>query len=698
MPPPARVHSCPGNPVLLQLSAAECDRLIVPRSTSQRLPLTERLIGAYTSANGREPTRGDVKSWDKSIPVVVKALLETGRGEVEVQVEVDLPHTNSAVDLVLCGRHPGTGSDSYLAIELKQVRHATVDSACPIAVDLGFGDGKHKLHPVRQIQRYCDYMVRYLAHLQEDPERLKGVALLHNARDAGVEALFKLPESSHGFLYTLDDMERFRQLLVGRFAPASGKPAAEALRRARRYPLLKVTDIARQRSVKNGGLELLDEQYVAFDRISRHLEKTAPLTGLKVGLFYEPTPTGSTSVAEPKRVYILRGGPGSGKSAVALQLQRVFNQKGHEAVLASGSHAYTETLREITISTARRGEVAQKKALARRLYRYFNSFADAPPDSVEVLICDEAHRMRRNSTHRYTRKEVRDDDRPQATELIRAAKVPVFLLDDHQSIRPDEVGTARYLKEVAESMGCRVEVTDLSGTFRAGGSLRFRSWVQQLLGLDDSDPVSWEPDGRMTLTVADSPEQMERFIQERGLEGMTARITAGFCWPWSPPAGHTLVNDVQIGDWHRPWNVKPEHTVPHAPRSDVWATDARGIGQIGCVYTAQTFEYDWNGVIIGPDLLYRDGAFRVNRTASEDGAFDRGIDDAMVTRCIRNAYHVLLTRGVVGTVLYAVDPATHNALRELIPGTIGMQHYDGAEPRLTAEGSHLPPAHRRRRG
>ncbi|MFJ2812097.1 DUF2075 domain-containing protein [Streptomyces sp. NPDC087294] len=684
--------------MLLQSSAAELGQLVVARPGSTLLPLTEQLITKHSEIKGRTAGQGDIASWNNSIPVVVEALLECGRGEVVVQIEVDLPHTNSAVDLVLCGRRPGTGTDSYLAVELKQVRHATVDPRCPIAVDLGFGDTKNKLHPVRQVQRYCEYMVRYLPHLRESADRLTGVALLHNARDPDVEALFELQESEHGFLYTLDDLDRFRRALVSRFAPASGTRAALALDQARSEPLLKVTDVARQRSVTGGGLTLLDEQYLAFDLITRRLEKAAPFTGFDVGLFYDPADAHAPAV-EPgdKHVYILRGGPGSGKSAVALELQRELSVKGRETVLASGSHAYTETLREIMISTARQGQVADKRRSALKIYRYFNSFTDSAPDSLDVLICDEAHRMRRNSTGRWTPKELRDDDRPQATELIRAAKVPIFLLDDHQSIRPDEVGTADYLKKLAEDSGCVVEVTDLEGTFRAGGSKLYQRWVQQLLGFDDSDPVAWRPDGRMTLVVADGPEQMEQFIHERALEGATARITAGFCWPWSDPDEDRLVDDVVIGGWRRPWNVKPNSSVPNAPKSDLWSTDRRGIDQIGCVYTAQTFEYDWNAVIIGPDLLFRNGKFTVDRSASSDPAFRGPFDDTIINRCIRNAYHVLLTRGVVGTVVYAVDPETHNELRRLIPGTIGMQHYDGAPSRLTAEGPQLPPAYRERR-
>ncbi|GAA2126163.1 DUF2075 domain-containing protein [Streptomyces synnematoformans] len=685
--------------MLLQLSAAELGPLIDVEGESEDTQLTQKLRALHQDIKGRPASPGDIASWNNSIPVVVRALLARGLGGVEVQIEFDLPHTSSAVDLVLCGQRPGTGEDSYLAVELKQVRHASVDPECPVAVDLGYGEGKNKLHPVRQVQRYCDYMKRYIPHLQRIEDPLTGVALLHNARDEHVAALFDLHETAHGWLYTLDDIDRFEGILTSKFTDASGGRAAKALAGGRWYPLRKVTDVARQRSVTGGGLTLLDEQVVAFDRITRRLERAAPLSRVGLELFYDAEAAHAAAPASGrKHVYILRGGPGSGKSAVALELQRELGLKGHEAVLASGSHAYTETLREIMTGSARRGQLAEKRRASCRLYRYFNSFTDASPDSVDVLICDEAHRLRRNSTDRWTPREVRDDDRPQAIELFRAAKVPIFLLDDHQSIRPDEVGTAEYLRELALDHGYSVSVEDLEGTFRAGGSKQYQGWVQQLLGLGTvSDPVGWRSDGRMALTVADSPEQMEQFILERASEGATARITAGFCWPWSNPNGDELVNDVRIGEWHRPWNVKPQHEVPNAPKSDLWSTDRRGVGQIGCVYTAQTFEYDWNGVIIGPDLLFRDGMFRVDRSASRDPGFRGGIEDQVVERCIRNAYHVLLTRGVVGTVLYAVDQDTHNELRRLIPGTIGMQNVDGARPRLTAEGSQLPPAYRTRR-
>jgi DUF2075 family protein len=152
--------------------------------------------------------------------------------------------------------------------------------------------------------------------------------------------------------------------------------------------------------------------------------------------------------------------------------------------------------------------------------------------------------------------------------------------------------------------------------------------------------------------------------------GETARMTAGYCWPWSDPRPDgTLVNDVQLGGWSRPWNVKSDRRVGDAPGCPFWATDPDGFGQVGCVYTAQGFEYDWSGVIIGPDLVARNGWLVTDRDEFKDPNFRsrKTVSDAEADRLIRNTYKVLMTRGMRGTILYAADPETRAFLAGLIP-------------------------------
>ena len=190
------------------------------------------------------------------------------------------------------------------------------------------------------------------------------MVLLHNARDESVAPLFDLPESGQGALYTLDDLPVFRRLLATRFAPGRGSAAGKELAEAKSKQPLTTTKLAGRFSSSDGGLTLLDEQYVGYDRVLRQVTRAVPL--FEGDAFVE-----SDAV---KRVFVFRGGPGSGKSAIALELQRELRLRGRTAVLASGSHAYTGTLRHQFTATARHGEVTRKRKAGDKLYQYFNSF------------------------------------------------------------------------------------------------------------------------------------------------------------------------------------------------------------------------------------------------------------------------------------------------------------------------------------
>jgi hypothetical protein len=304
-----------------------------------------------------------------------------------------------------------------------------------------------------------------------------------------------------------------------------------------------------------------------------------------------------------------------------------------------------------------------------RLFKYFNTFIDAERNGLDVLILDEAHRIRETSANRYTKAQSRTG-RPQVDELISAARVPVFLLDEHQVVRPGELGTVSDIEAHARGLGLAVQKISLNDQFRCGGSEAYLDWVRRLLGLSAGGPSPWPGDPAFAVQLAESPQELEQALRSRLNAGYGARMTAGFCWPWSPPrADGSLVSDIVIGSWARPWNLKSERAVGGAPPSSLWATEPAGFGQVGCVYTAQGFEYDWNGVLIGPDLVWRDHGWVAVRSASKDPDFRSrtAVGDLEFGRLIRNVYKVLLTRGMIGTVICSTDEETRAMLRSLVP-------------------------------
>nr|WP_325048358.1 DNA/RNA helicase domain-containing protein [Desertihabitans brevis] len=143
-------------------------------------------------------------------------------------------------------------------------------------------------------------------------------------------------------------------------------------------------------------------------------------------------------------------------------------------------------------------------------------------------------------------------------------------------------------------------------------------------------------------------------------------MAAGYCWPWSDVrSGEALKADVRIDDWHRPWNNKKETTVGDAPGTPFWASDARGFEQVGCVYTAQGFEYDWSGVIMGPDLVWREDRWVARPEHSHDSQAKKGSPEEF-DRAVRNTYKVLLTRGMKGQTVFSTDAETQALLERLV--------------------------------
>jgi uncharacterized protein len=596
------------------------------------------LTDNFAHVHGRSPSPFEARSWERSIPALMAALKEAGLGQVEVLLEYGLPLTSKRADAILAGEHPTTGEPSYVVIELKQWSSAAPDDEEPTLCRVD-AYARPVLNPIEQVRGYCDYLVQFNGALDGHSGRVAGAAYLHNATEFGVAGLREVGQSTRACLFTGDRRGDFLGFLRSRLAPAPGVRAADELMQARVGPSKQLISVAAQEVREREQFVLLDEQRVAYEQVLSAVRKAHR--------------------ADRKTVVVISGGPGTGKSVIALSLLGELYRQGRRALHATGSQSFTTTMRKV---------VGARKREVQNLFKYFNSFMTAEPNDIDVLICDEAHRVRETSANRYTRAQHRTG-KPQIEELLDAARVPVFLLDEHQVVRPGEMGTVEEIKSVAAAKGLQCEVVSLDSQFRCGGSDAYQRWVLRLLGLESGGPVVWEPDGRMQLDVVGSPAELEASLAARRASGYGARMTAGYCWRWTRqiPPGQALPEDVTIGDWARPWNVYGPRSVNGAPPAALWATDPAGFGQVGCVYTAQGFESDWNGVIIGPDLVWRGDRWITDRTQSRDPVFSKSTPDDDVDRLIRNTYKVLLTRGMAGTAIYSTDPETRAKLRELVP-------------------------------
>jgi len=318
------------------------------------------------------------------------------------------------------------------------------------------------------------------------------------------------------------------------------------------------------------------------------------------------------------------------------------------------------------------GTTAARRATAQLTYS--NNYIESDPNSVDVLICDEAHRIREKSTTRFMTSAQIAAMPPQIDELLIAAKVSVFFIDDLQVVRPGEAGSAELIRAAAKKVGADLKEYQLEAQFRCAGSDAFVNWVDNTLGIRPTANQIWNrKDEAFDFRIFRSVEALDLAIRERSTSESSARLVAGFCWPWSKALSDgSLVDDVVIGNFHRPWNANPESKKLAAgiPKASLWAHDPGGINQVGCVYTAQGFEFDYVGVIWGRDLRFDSSTQKwiADKKFSKDNVVRRSGD--AFAAYVRNIYRVLLSRGLKGCYVYCEDEETAKFLLSRCEGVV----------------------------
>src|SRR3954469_2507031 len=433
----------------------------------------------------RSASAAEVRSWDASLAALAADLGQAGLGGVEVLAEYQLPLSSKRVDVVLAGEHPRRGGPSYVVVELKQWTTASLFEGEPeLVVQPTYGP-RPVLHPVAQVRGYVEYLLDFLGVLHGTTDVLTGAAYLHNATDDRVAALRGYPQDEYGRLFTGQDRGAFLGYLRPRLSPANASIHADRLLRSSVAPSKQLLAVAAEELRTREQFVLLDEQKVAFDLVLHEVEKAR--------------------TSDHKSVVIVTGGPGSGKSVIALSLLGELGRRGRTAIHATGSRSFTQTLRKVAGKGSRQTQ---------SLFKYFNSFMDADKNGFDVLVADEAHRLRETSANRWTKAEHRTG-KAQVDELIDAARVPVFLLDQNQVVRPGELGTVEDIEKAARARGLDVHHVDLNAQFRCGGSEAYIDWVERLLGLRPGGPVPWTGDENFEVRVVDSPSAMEAALERK---------------------------------------------------------------------------------------------------------------------------------------------------------------------------------------
>jgi len=627
--------------------------------------IARRLESAFLAHFRYKPSPGEVRSWEESL---ARLGLVVGAAKLEdhgIFLEYQLPLTSRRLDALITGED-ARGAPNAVIVELKQWEKSEQSDADELVSTWVGGAHRDRLHPSVQAGQYRDYLadMHDAFHGEESPVELSACSYLHNYRTVEGDAILDPKFKEWLRRVPLFDADRggdLEEFLGARLEKGKGLPILQRIEDGKLRPSKKFLDHVAKVVSGEPKFVLLDEQRVVFERALAEARRGTTDTG--------------------KRVLLVQGGPGTGKSVLAANLLGKLSADGLNTQYATGSKAFTQTLRKIVRTRA----AAQ--------FRYFNSYTDADPNSVDVLVCDESHRIREKSTNQFTPAAVRANLRPQVDELIAAAKVSVFFIDDRQIVRPGETGSAALIREHAAMAGAQLWEYRLEAQFRCAGSDAFVNWTDNTLGVQPTANQVWnQKDESFEFRVFSTVEALDEAIRRRSSAGASARLVGGFCWPWSNPnADGTLVNDVIVGTFLRPWNAKSSagRLAQGIPPENLWAYDPNGIGQVGCIYTAQGFEFDYVGVIWGNDLRYDQQAQRwIGNTKQSCDTVVKRSGDRFVD-LLKNTYRVLLSRGLKGCYVYCQDSET---AKFLLSRTEGLSmDFPLAQPVLTPIASVLPP-------
>lgn len=595
------------------------------------------------SFSNSKVTGSEFRSWENS-PKAVKLLMELSQvKDTYVTFEYQVPYTQRRIDCMLYGRNDDN-KGVVIHIELKQWDKVVATNIEGNFVETYTGVPNNRVaHPSQQVKGYHNYLTGFVEVFEENEIGLFGCAYCHNYDYIGDEGLYDPMYKSileEYPVYSKNQVQDLALKLKEKLSKGDGFSIYNKFMQSPISPSKKLLESASKIVKNTSDFSLLNDQIVARNIILSKIR--------------------SARTKNEKSVILIKGGPGTGKTVIALHiLAEIAGDKTKRSVFFSTK---SKPLLEGIKNRLDRGSNA--KLLFSNLNQFIPSRVDE--NSIDVLIIDEAHRIGKTSNHQYT-KSIDRTDLAQVETLIRASKVSIFFIDDKQAIRSAEIGSTALIRNYAKKYKCSIEEVDLISQFRCNGSDNYLDWIESVLGHSENKLVL-KPEDNFDFKIIESPQKLyDILLAKNQKEGITSRLVAGFCWEWSKNLDENgeLVKDVKIGDFEMPWETHGNMT--KVPAGYVkwyeWAYKPEGIKQVGCIYTAQGFEFDYIGVIVGDDLVYdrENDCLIGNIDGTKDPTLRRGKDN--FDEYVKNIYRVLMTRGMQGCYVYFVNKEVENYFR-----------------------------------
>lgn len=619
--------------------------------------LIEEIRAAFERNVGYCPS-SEIPSWNSSL-TYMRMVVDTPNisDECGVAIEFMVPLTQKRIDFIITGRD-SVNSDAAVIVELKQWQSIeAVDNRQSIVKTYTGGGLREVAHPSYQAWSYARMIQDFNEEVSSGNVRLYPCAYLHNyilreedplIDDRYAEEVLAAPP------FCASDADKLRSFIERYVSKGDQKEVLYRIDKGRIRPAKSLQDSLKSMVEGNQEFVLIDEQKVAFETIKDTVE--------------------STKAVSKKNVLIVEGGPGTGKSVIAINLLVDIINDGLVASYVSKNSAP----RDVYKALLAKGHTKKKLDT---LFRGSGQFMNPILDAYDVLLVDEAHRLNQKSGLYGNQGD------NQIREVIQSAKTTVFFIDESQRVHVSDIGTRESITSIAHGEGANVSMLRLDSQFRCNGSDGYITWLRNLLGISNEPSI----DGANFLYdfhVFDSPNELHEAIVEKNKLSGKARVVAGYCWNWPKDSKDDPDSlDIQIPEhnYAKSWNLAS---------GDHWAIAEDSVDQIGCIHTSQGLEFDYVGVIVGPDMKFVDGQIVTDYTkhpgqdAALKGLRSRPKDEAelIADTLIRNTYNVLMTRGQKGCYIYCCDEALGRYIKsKLAAGPISYGAFKTEDYLIAAE-------------
>ena len=602
--------------------------------------ISNRIEEEIVSHLGFNVSDSEKRSFRNSLPAIHTALQNCDiPGDVEVALEFKVPLTNKRVDFIIAGSDD-EGKDHLVICELKQwesVTHTDMHDIVTVR-------GQEKVHPSWQAYDYGSLISHFNEYVETGEVDIETCTFLHNYKrqyaDELLDEIYKegISKAKPFISDQFEDLAKFISRYIRR--PSKNRIIFE-VENGRICPSKMLANCLGNLLKGSDDFTLIDEQRIVYSNLFK--EATASLKN-----------------RGPKNVFVVRGGAGTGKSLIAMKLMgSLIEEKGNTVFyVAKSSYVKEAYFKKLT------KDIPDYRFL-RSLFQGSGNFIDRPLNDVEILIVDEAHRlMEKTKVSHWFKGE------NQIREIIHAARTSIFFIDETQNIDIKDFGTIEHIKDAAEAEGAIFHCDDkyiLRSQFRCNGSDEYIAWLDAILYNKQYEPSGMYVD--YDIRIIDDVCVMRDLIKEKNANSkIPSRILSGDVFEWKSKKDKNAI-DIVIGDFQAQWN-----------RTKSFATDSRSIDEVGCIHTSQGMEFEYAGIIIGDDLIYREGEIKTDFTKHPAGAgeFKRPYrkkilpsDDKLIEQLIRNTYKVLLTRGQKGCYIYVMDPELKTYLKKSIKNLLG---------------------------